>query len=212
MMAAPALLAFAFALGASSSGAPRAVETALARALALSGSEIRLADYRPRLPITCLVSRAEAAKSITASGHVAVHLFGRDASGRDCEGWAWATVHVFSRVLVTSRAVREGEPLEGAVRTDTREALEGRNALVELPGKAVAARSLPAGQALLESDQRTGPRPGDTLDVVIRVGAVEVEQVGHAVPCVRGRTCAVLPSGKRVEGNYQKGRLLVEAP
>jgi hypothetical protein len=46
----------------------------------------------------------------------------------------------------------------------------------------------------------------------MRAGALSVEQSGRAVPCPRGRACAVLPSGRRVEGRLEDGRILVELP
>jgi hypothetical protein len=188
------------------------VEAALSRALTLPGAELRLLDYWPTVPSRCSVLSAEIARPISASGRAALHLFGKAPSGEGCEGWAWANVQVFAPVLVTSRALREGEPLGGAVRPVMREVAQGRSPLRELPPQAVATHDLPAGAALLESDQRSGPRLGDTVAVVIRVGFLEVEQQGRAVPCVPGRTCAVLPSGKRVEGSYSQGKLLLEAP
>jgi hypothetical protein len=75
----------------------------------------------------------------------------------------------------------------------------------------VAERPIAAGQVLEERDLRLGPTPGDDVTVIIRLGTLRVEQVGRAVPCRRGRACAQMPSGKRVEGSWQGGRILVES-
>jgi hypothetical protein len=32
------------------------------------------------------------------------------------------------------------------------------------------------------------------------------------VACARGRACAVLPSGRRIEGAWHGGRIVVESP
>ena len=202
-----ALLALALSVA-----APPAVENALTHSLALPGARVQMLDYRPTLPAACAVTRAETARPLGGSGRAALHLFGSGASGSPCEGWAWARVRVLAPVLVTQRPVREGETLEGAVRADLREVQEGRSPLLSLPDKAVAVRSLPAGLALTESDQRSGPAPGEAVAVLVQLGTLTAEQPGRVVSCARGRTCAVLPSGTRVEGTFRQGRLLMEAP
>ena len=63
-----------------------------------------------------------------------------------------------------------------------------------------------------EASIRIGPAPGALVAVRIRSGALTVEQSGRAVPCARGLACALLPSGRRVEGRLTDGRLLVELP
>jgi hypothetical protein len=57
-----------------------------------------------------------------------------------------------------------------------------------------------------------GPRAGTSIKIVVRAGALSVEQVGRIVPCTRDAVCAVLPSGKHVEGRVEDGRLIVELP
>jgi hypothetical protein len=47
---------------------------------------------------------------------------------------------------------------------------------------------------------------------VIVAGALRVEQQARALPCRAGRACALLPSGRRVEGAWHAGRIVVEAP
>jgi len=55
-------------------------------------------------------------------------------------------------------------------------------------------------------------RPGQTVKVVIVSGTLVIEQAGRATPCVRGRSCATLASGKVVEGELSEGKLMVQAP
>ena len=46
--------------------------------------------------------------------------------------------------------------------------------------------------------------------VVLRSGALTVEQRGQSVACRHGHACALLPSGKRVEGVWHEGRIELE--
>src|SRR5260370_812377 len=75
------------------------------------------------------------------------------------------------------------------------------------------ARRRPAG-AVVDSDAATGAtaRPGEPVKVVLISGGLAIEQNGRAVPCVHGRSCAVLTTGKHVEGDLVAGRLLVTLP
>jgi len=50
------------------------------------------------------------------------------------------------------------------------------------------------------------------VKVVLVSGGLAVEQVGRAVPCARNHNCAVLPSGKHVDGALVEGRLMVQLP
>jgi hypothetical protein len=50
------------------------------------------------------------------------------------------------------------------------------------------------------------------VEVVVRAGDLEITREARAVPCVRGRACALLPGGRRVEGRLLDGRILVEVP
>ena len=208
-MAAVALaLAFAFA------AAPldAAVQTALEAALALPGARVELVELGAASPRGCAAESAEAKQRIAASGRVALRLSGRDGAGGACEAWAWARVRVKAPALAASRAIAEGEPLTGAVAASEREVLPGREPLGALPEGAVAVRALAAGTALDASDLRIGPRPGEPVRVVLRAGSLEISQEGRAIPCRRGRACAVLPSGRRVEGVVSAGRLVLEGP
>jgi flagella basal body P-ring formation protein FlgA len=148
----------------------------------------------------------------TASGPAALRFAGTDAGGGPCEGFAWARVTVHAPAPVITRALEVGDPLEGAVAWQEREVRPGRLPPATLPVGATAARRLQPGAVLDEASYRIGPRPGTALPVVLRTGALSIEQEGRAAPCARGFACAVLPSGRRVEGRLVDGRLLVEVP
>jgi hypothetical protein len=148
----------------------------------------------------------------TASGPAALRFAGADAAGRPCEGFAWAKVTVLAPTPVVTRALEVGDPLEGGVAWEEREVRPGRLPPAALPEGATAARRLRPGAVLEETSYRVGPRPGTALAVVLSSGALSIEQVGRSVPCSRGRACAVLPSGRRVEGRLADGRILVEVP
>jgi len=206
-----ALHALAAALPARAA-APGPVQRALEGSLAMPGARLEILELHPSLPPACAVDRADAPRPVAGSGRTPVHLSGRDRSGAPCEGWAWARVRVSAKVLVTRRALREGEELGDAALLSEREIASGRTPLVELAAGAVAAHPLGAGVALEAAHVRTGPRPGDALTVVLRIGNLRAEQAGRAVPCPRGRACALLPSGRRVEGTWTAGQLRVETP
>jgi hypothetical protein len=57
----------------------------------------------------------------------------------------------------------------------------------------------------------SGPAVGSRVRILVRVGSLVVEEVGRLVPCSRGVACAVVPSGKHVEGRLEAGTLVVEA-
>ncbi len=191
--------------------------SALAVALAAVQAALALPGARAEVlrvdgaPAHCEVRRAEVPRPVAASGPVALRFSGSDASGRPCEAWAWAEVRLRAPALVTTRPVAIGEPLQGAVATAEREVRPGRTPLAVLPEGARADRALPAGAVLDEGTLRVGPRPGEPVTVVLRAGALAVEQRGTATSCRRGRACALLPSGRRVEGTWHGGRIELEA-
>jgi len=160
----------------------------------------------------CQAGTWETLRPATASGQAALRFTGADAGGRPCEGFAWARVTVLAPSAVATRPLEDGDLLDGAVAWELREVRPGRTPLSALPAGATAARRLAAGAVLDEGAVRTGPRHGQPVAVLIRVGALTIEQPGRAVPCSRGRACAVLPSGRRVEGRLADGRILVEVP
>jgi hypothetical protein len=203
------LAAFPLALLLASAPTPQGAATA---ALALPGAEVEVSEVRVGQGAGCAAETWEAMKPVDASGPAGLRFEGRDARGAACQGFAWARLKVTAPAVVTTRALREGEPLEDAVALSPREVRPGRRPLAELPPGAVAQRALAAGAALEAESVRVGPRVGEPVTVVLRLGALSVEQPGRAVPCARDHACALLPSGRRVEGHLVAGRLLVESP
>ena len=191
---------------------PAPVQAAVDSAVAIAGARAEVLDVQGELPAGCALTRAEVPRPVQASSRVAVHLFGAAAEGRRCEGWAWAHVRLAAPALVTTRAVAAGEPIAAAVMREQREVLPGRAPVAELPEGAVADRPLAPGAAVDASALRVGPRAGEIVTVVARAGALTVESTARAVPCRRGRVCAVLPSGRRVEGAWHGGRIDLESP
>lgn len=191
--------------------APSPLE-AVAAALAAPGARVELDGVRTSSGAGCAAEAWQALQPVEASGAASLRFSGRTAAGAPCQGFAWGRVRVLAPAAVTTRAVREGEPLDGAVAVAEREVLPGRHALAAIPAGAAAARRLAAGAVLDEAAVRTGPAPGEPVMVLLRAGALSVEQSGRAVPCPRGRACAQLPSGRRVEGRLADGRILVEVP
>jgi hypothetical protein len=185
---------------------------AVATALALPGARAELASFRGGLAPQCRIEQAEVPRPVLASGRVAVHLLGSDAAGAPCDGWAWAEVRVHAPAVVATRALAGGEPLAGAAEPAWREVLPGRTPLAALPPGARAAGALRPGAVLTERDLLLGPRPGDPVTVQLAAGDLRVEARGAALPCRRGRACAALPSGRRVEGRWHEGRIVLETP
>jgi hypothetical protein len=129
-----------------------------------------------------------------------------------CTGWLWADVRVMGPTPVARRSIRAGEPVApDAVRLEEREIRLGQ-APAALGPDVVADRLIAAGQVIEPSAVRAaGPRNGEALKVVLVSGGLQIEQLGHALVCGRAQ-CAVLPSGKHVEGTLVGGRLMVTVP
>lgn len=156
--------------------------------------------------------RAEASRPIEGSGRVAVKLAGFRPAGDACEVWAWVRVRVYAPVPVAARAIRAGEPVANAARIEEREIKPGHVPAM-LTDDSTSDRALGAGQMIEVSAIRpAGPGAGQAVRVVLVSGALAIEQTGRAVSCGRGAFCAVLPSGKHVEGTFADGRLLVQLP
>jgi flagella basal body P-ring formation protein FlgA len=187
------------------------VQNALERALGVPGARIEGAvqEKASSQDAGCRFTEAEVPRTFDGSGRVAVRVAGQMPRGDRCEAWIWVRVRVVAPVAVTTRALRAGDPLADAVLFQDRE-LRAGHPPARIAAGAVAARVLAAGQ-VVEPAQVSAPtvRPGERLTVVVVSGALMVEQAGRSVPCARGRTCAVLPSGKHVEGDLVDGRLVV---
>jgi hypothetical protein len=188
------------------------VQAALERALAVPEARVEDAVLAAGGAGACQATEADVPRAIEGSGRVAVRVAGRGPRGGGCGAWLWVDLRVVAPVAVATRALRAGEPLAGATVTEQRE-LRAGHAPARLDDGLVAARAIAAGQ-VIEADAASVPtaRPGDTVKVVVVAGALTVEQPGRAVPCARGRSCAVLRSGRHVEGDLIDGRLVVEAP
>jgi flagella basal body P-ring formation protein FlgA len=196
--------------GAEPASAP--IVAALQQAISVPGARLDSASDEKPTGRSCAPHEVSVPHAVDGSGRVAVKVVGTRAGGVRCEAWTWVRVRVVADVAVTRRAIRAGEGLTDAVSMETREVVAGRAPAVLSTGS-VAARSLVAG-AVVEADAVTvaTARLGEQIKVVVMMGGLAVEQSGRATPCVRGRSCAVLPSGRRVEGDFIDGRLLVTLP
>jgi hypothetical protein len=185
---------------------PGEVRESLARALVVPGA--RLVPVRFTAPATCRVSSASVARPIDGSGRVAVKI-----AGRGCSGWAWAEVQVWAETSVTTRVVRAGDPLGPASTVVEREIRSGQVPFV-VGADAVASRTLPLGNVIQPGDvSRSSVTLGDQVKVVFLSGTVAIETQGRRSGCLRGRDCAILSSGRHVEGHLDEaGRLIVEVP
>ena len=188
---------------------PAPVAAALASALVVPNGTLTVRSFKATGGAgSCSVREASLERPIEGSGRFPVKV-----SGRGCSGWAWADVKVHARVLVTTRPVRAGDSLESAVTEEQREVRPPLRELASgLAPNARASRALSRGQIVEQSHlQAAGAAPGSMIKVVIQAGSLQVVQSGRVVPCGRGRICAVVPSGKHVEGEIVDGRLIVEA-
>ena len=112
----------------------------------------------------------------------------------------------------TTRPVRAGEQLQSALAVEDREIKSGHVGTVP-PAGALAARDLPRGSVLQASDVAGATTAsGEAVKVIVMSGSLAIELQGRVVSCGVGRTCALLPSGRHVEGRWEDGRLLVDVP
>lgn len=173
------------------------------------GARLEILAWKQSRP-ECIATAASVERAITGSGRYAVKLTGQ-AGKSACDAWGWVQLRLFAPAFITTRAVRAGEPLEGAVKESEKEVRAGR-APAQVGAGAKAGRHLGAGQLVEATHLDAGaPGTGESIKVVVQAGALSVSQNGRAVPCGRGRVCAVLPSGKHVEGRLEAGVLVVEA-
>jgi len=186
---------------------PTEVNEVLSRALSVPDGRIVPIGWEAHLPAGCLLRQATVSGAITASARLPVKLY-----GQNCSGWGWVRFEVWAPAAQTIRPVRAGEPLQPAVVVEPREVRSGHTGIVPQPG-AVAARDLPAG-IVLEPAHVAGAAlaSGELVKIVVLRGSLVIETQGRAIACGTGRTCAVLPTGRHVEGHWQEGQLLVELP
>jgi len=200
-----ALLALPAAAPTSRATLPSVVSEALDHALAVPGGRIVPLGWSEARG--CRVQGATVPRPITGSGRVAVKL-----AGTGCAGWGWVSLEVWATTAVTTRAVRSGERLGSALAFVEQQIRPGRAPFVPAEG-AVATRVLPAGRMLDAGDvSDSSVVAGDSVKIVVISGAVAVETQGRRVTCGNGRACAVLASGKHVEGHMDDGHLVVEVP
>ena len=186
---------------------PPEVSEVLSRALAVPAARIVPLDWAPHLPAGCVLRQAALDGTITGSGRMPVKLY-----GQGCTGWGWVRFEVWTPAAVTTRPVRAGERLQPALAVEDREVRSGHLGIVPPPG-ALAARDLPRG-TVLQASHVAGATlaSGETVKVIVMSGPLAIEVQGRAISCGAGRTCAVLPSGRHVEGHLEEGRLLVDVP
>jgi hypothetical protein len=186
---------------------PSEVSEVLSRALAVPAARIVPLGWEPHLPAGCVLRQSALSGAVTGSGRLPVKLY-----GQGCMGWGWVRFEVWAPTAFTTRPVRAGERLEPALAVEDREIRSGHVGIVPPPG-ALAARDLPRGSVLQASDiAGATTAAGEAVKVIVMSGLLAIEVQGRAIACGIGRTCAVLPSGRHVEGHLQDGQLLVDLP
>ena len=163
--------------------------------------------WAPHMPEGCVLRQAVLGSAVTGSGRLPVKLY-----GQGCMGWGWVHFEVWAPTAFTTRPVRAGERLEPALAVEDREIKSGHAAFVP-PAGALAARDLPRG-TVLQASHVAGAAlaSGESVKVIVMSGPLAIEVQGRAISCGSGRICAVLPSGRHVEGHLEEGRLLVDVP
>ena len=200
------MVALSAMLLAAAAAVPAPVQRALDAAIAVPRARVAVTAWEPS--DACVPERAEVSAPIRGSGRVAVRVL-----GAGCGGWGWAAVRVFAPTVVVEAKVPRGDPLAGKVRSEEREVLPGREPVAAIPEAAVAARTLPAGSVIEARHVRVaGTAPGTSVRVIVRRGALEIEQEARVIPCPGGAVCAQLPGGARVAGRLAGDRLVVEDP
>ncbi|MBM4379201.1 MAG: hypothetical protein FJ086_07865 [Deltaproteobacteria bacterium] len=155
---------------------------------------------------SCRPLRASLKSTLEGSGRYAARV-----DGNSCGAWGWAEVKVYGRAAVALRALQRGDPLDGAVQYLERPVRRGEQRVEAVAEGAVAARAISAGEPLTPAAlSLAGPLPGERVEVVVRMGALEVKQPAVVVPCVGIRLCARLPSGRKVEGRYVPAENVLE--
>lgn len=177
------------------------------------GVRVEAQDFRIPSDPGCRVKAAVLDHRLTRSELLAVRIKGTHADGEACEVTGWVRLRAYRAVLVTANKIEAGQPLAPSVHSEEREWKGGLPPVVQLPEGAVAARPLMAGTPLaLSSIREAGPNNGATVRVLLRHGPIELEAEGRAVPCIKGHACALLASGRRVEGVWSDGRIVWEVP
>jgi flagella basal body P-ring formation protein FlgA len=151
------------------------VSESLSHALAIPGA--RIVPLSWSAPDRLSYSQCQRVAPIDGSGRVAVKF-----AGKNCSGWGWVRLEVWSETAVTTRAVRAGEAVETGYAMVEQEVRPGRMPFVP-PAGAVAVRSLPAGTALDPRDvSKSSVVAGDPVKIVVAAGAVAIETQGRRIP------------------------------
>lgn len=191
--------------------APAFVAPALEQAA--PGTRATVLEYRATLPAGCVAAQALATGPADGAGRVTLRLSGSNDKGARCEGFAAARAQFVAPAWVVTKALARGAPLDGSVAQEERPWSASRARVIDLTPNATAAAALAPGTVLEDRHvQGPGPHVGDKVTVVLKTGAVTLTQEGRLAPCMSGRSCATLPTGRKLEGRLVDGRLLVEAP
>ncbi len=186
---------------------PPEVSEVLSQALAVPAARIVPLGWAPHMPEGCVLRQAVLGSAVTGSGRLPVKLY-----GQGCMGWGWVHFEVWAPTAFTTRPVRAGERLQPALAVEDREIRSGHVGIMPPPG-ALAARDLPRGSVLQASDVAGATTTsGEAVKVIVTTGSLAIELQGRAIACGVGRTCALLPSGRHVEGHWEDGHLLVDVP
>lgn len=189
--------------------APPFVADAVARTS--PGARATVTEYRPTLPPGCEATSAVALASPDLAGRLMLRLSGTSGGGLVCDGFATARAQLVGPVYVVTKPVARGAPLADAVTLEDRPVHGLPSRVNNLTTGATAAQPLPPGTVLEARHVATqGPKAGDKVTVVLKSGAITLVQEARLAPCIPGRSCAVLPTGRRVEGQLVEGRLVVE--
>jgi flagella basal body P-ring formation protein FlgA len=195
------------------SSVPPQVAEALNDASAVINGKVHVSRFTIANRTQCIPDKIELKERIDGSGRVPVRYTGKDKSGADCQAWAWADVQVWAPVLITTRAVKPGETIDGAVTEVEREVMRGHEPLTQVTPGLIATNMIASGAVIEKHAVHIAqPKVGTQISVTIVAGGVTVEEAARVLPCVPDRVCVMLPSGKRLDGTMQDGHLLVEAP
>ncbi|HEX4386865.1 MAG TPA: hypothetical protein VH083_28115 [Myxococcales bacterium] len=183
---------------------PPAVAASIRTAAAIPGATVELSNYRAA-PASCIAREASVERPYFASGEVMARFTGQDSRG-PCKGAALVHATVKAPVWVATRAARPGELIEAA---QAEREVHGEP-LAQVPPGARAAKAIAAGSIIdADSLQAAAGPTGSQIQVELRDGSLRIATAGRVVPCGRGKSCAVLPSGKHVEGEVENGVLVV---
>ena len=184
---------------------PQAVAASVKTAAGVPGATVELSNYRAA-PASCVAREARVERPYFASGEVMARFTGEDSKG-PCNGAALVHATVRAQVWVAAKAAKTGDAIE-AIKAERELRAEP---LTDLPQGARAARPIAAGSIIDAASLQDAAGPvGGKIGIELRDGALRVATEGRVVPCGRGRSCAVLQSGKHVEGQVQNGILLVQ--